>query len=539
MDEFDFVIVGGGTAAGILAYRLSEAGRSVCVLEAGPPDRNPFMRVPAGFIKTLFDPKVTWQLASEPNPNTNNRPIQYTQGKTLGGSSSVNGMVYNRGQAADFNEWAQRGNLGWGYQDVLPYFRRTEQWTGGKSDREYRGGEGRLKTSVSPWPNAVVDAFVAAARSLGHPFNPDYNGARQEGVGFYQSAISRGRRNSTATAFLHPARGVDIRTEALVTGIVLKNGVATGVSYERGGKTEMVTARREVIVSAGTTNSPKLLQLSGIGPAWLLQQHGITVRHELPGVGKNFRDHYSPRIVIRAKDHVDTLNAHVTGLPLGLEIAKWFLGRPSVLSLSPALVHVFGKTSPVLQDPNYSLVFTPGSYKQGFIGRLDDFPGMTCGAWQMRPESSGYVRIQSANPRDVPVLNANYLAAETDQKILVDALKAARAILGAPLLAPFVEAELFPGKQVRSDDEWLAFARQYGNSSYHLIGTCRMGPATDPSTVVDERLRVHGIGALRVVDASIMPAMPSANTYAATMMIAEKAADMIIEDHRMEIKAVA
>jgi choline dehydrogenase len=541
MDEFDFVIVGGGTAAGILAYRLSEAGSSVCVLEAGPPDRNPYIRIPAGFMKTLFNPKVTWQLASEPNPNTNSRIIEYTQGKTLGGSSSVNGMVYTRGQAADFNEWAQRGNLGWGYHDILPYFRRTEQWTG-KSDVEYRGDKGRLKTSISPWPNAVVDAFVASAQSVGHKFNPDYNGAQHEGVGFYQSAIWRGRRNSTATAFLHPAQrawGVDIRTQALVTRIILKEGAAKGVTYTRGGKSETVLARTEVIVSAGAGHSPKLLQLSGVGPAWLLQKHGIEVQHELPGVGENFRDHYSPRLVVRAKDHVDTLNAHVTGMALGREIGKWLTGRPSVLSISPALVYVYGKTNPVLQDPDYSLVFTPGSYKQGFIGRLDDFPGMTCGAWQMRPDSTGYVRIKSADPLDPPILNANYLDKDTDQKVLVGALKAARTILEAPPLAPFVEAELFPGKQLQSDDEWLAFARQYGFSSYHLVGSCRMGPASAPLTVVDDRLRVHGIRALRVVDASIMPTMPSANTYAATMMVAEKAADMIIADHQIKRKAAS
>ncbi|MEI9984734.1 MAG: GMC family oxidoreductase N-terminal domain-containing protein [Aliidongia sp.] len=534
MDRFDFVIAGGGTAAGILAYRLAAAGKTVCVLEAGPADGNPLMRVPAGFIKTLFDPKVTWQLASEPSAHTNNRPIQYTQGKTLGGSSTINGMVYNRGQAADFDAWAQCGNAGWGYEDILPYFRRTERWAG-TGDSRYRGGDGRLGTSRSSWPNAVVDAFVASARELGHPFNPDYNGARQEGVGYYQSAIRRGRRVSTATAFLHPARrqfGVDIRTEAPVTGIVLEDGAATGIRYMRGGAVHLIAARKEIIVSAGTIGSPKLLQLSGIGPAALLQRLGIAVRADLAGVGENFRDHYSPRLVARAKPRVDTLNAHVTGWPLAAEIAKWLAGRPSVLALSPALVHVFGKTDRALDNPDYSLVFTPGSYKQGFIGRLDDFPGMTCGAWQMRPDSSGYVRIRSADPRDPPLANPNYLAVATDGRILVGALKAARAILTAPPLAPFVETELFPGADVQSDDEWLAFARQYGNSSYHLVGTCRMGPASDPTAVVDERLRVRGVRGLRVVDASIMPTMPSANTYAATMMIAEKASDMILADHR-------
>ncbi|MGI4795945.1 MAG: GMC family oxidoreductase [Janthinobacterium lividum] len=534
MDQFDYVVVGGGTAAGILTYRLGAAGKSVCVLEAGPPDDKLLMRMPAGFIKTLFDPNVTWQFKSDPMPATNNREIQYTQGKTLGGSSTVNGMVYNRGQAADFNSWAQRGNRGWGYDDVLQYFRRTERRVG-DADTRYRGQDGRLVTAVSPWPNQVVDGFIAAAQSRGHPFNPDYNGVNQAGVGFYQSAIKRGRRISTATAFLHPARrqfGVDVRTKAVATSVILVNKRAAGVAYVQDGVTHQVRARAAVIVSAGTVNSPKLLQLSGIGPAELLQACGIDVKHELPGVGENFRDHFSPRIVVRAREGVDTLNAHVSGIPLAIEAARWMLRRPGVLSLSPALVHVFGKSEQALDESDYSLVFTPGSYKQGFIGRLDSFPGMTCGAWQMRPDSSGSIRIRSADPHDAPRVNANYLAVENDRRVLVRALREARAILQAPALAPFVDHEIFPGPDVQTDEDWLSFARAQGNSSYHLVGSCKMGPATDPLAVVDDRLRVHGLDGLHIVDASIMPTMPSANTYASTMMIAEKASDMILEDCR-------
>jgi choline dehydrogenase len=533
MDIFDYVIVGGGTAAGILAYRLGAAGKTVCVLEAGPADDRFLMRMPAGFIKTLFDPSVTWQLTSEPNPNSGNRAIPYTQGRTLGGSSSVNGMVYNRGQAADFDGWAQRGNRGWSYADILPYFRRTEAFDRG--DPAYRGRDGRLGTTISPWPNPVVDAFVEAAQACGHPFNPDTNGASQWGVGFYQSAIRGGRRQSSSTAFLHPARmqyGVDVRTEALVTRILLDGKRATGVEYRQGGAIGQVMAGRAVIIAAGTINSPKLLQLSGIGPAVLLRAHGIAVRHDLAGVGENFRDHYSPRLVARVKDGIDTLNAHVRGLPLAWEVAKWLAGRPSVLALSPALAHVFGKSDAALDNPDFSLVFTPGSYKQGFIGRLDDFPGMTCGAWQMRPESRGHVRIRSADPSDPPLLDAHYLADEGDRRVLIAGLKAARAIFHTRPLADLVETELFPGEDVQTDDEWLAFARQYGNSSYHLVGTCKMGPASDALAVVDDRLAVHGMAGLRVVDASIMPSMPSANTAAATMMIAEKASDMILEGGR-------
>lgn len=529
-DTFDHVIVGGGTAAGILAWRLGEAGRSVCVLEAGPPDRKFYHRVPAGFIKTLFDPEVTWQFASDPNPSSGNRAIQYTQGKTLGGSSSVNGMVYNRGQAADFDHWAQLGNRGWSYADVLPFFRRTERREG-VADDAYRGREGRLAVTTSSWPNAVVDAFIASAEQRGHPFNPDYNGARQEGVGFYQSAIDRGRRASTATAFLHPSRrlhGVDVRTGALVTRIVLDGKRASGVVYRRGGQEARVDARASVIVAAGAINSPKVLQLSGIGPASVLGDAGIAVAHGLAGVGENLHDHYSPRLVVRLRDGVDSLNAHVSGIPLAWQVLKWLAGRRSVLKLSPALVHLFGKSDPAFENPDYSLVFTPGSYKQGFIGRLDDFPGMTCGAWQMRPDSRGFVRIKSADPEDAPRIDPNYLTEESDRRVLISALKEARAVLSAPPLAPFVDHELFPGKATATDDEWLDFARNYGNSSYHLVGSCKMGPQSDRRAVVDSRLRVHGLDGLIVADSSVMPVIPSANTYAATTMVAEKASDMIL-----------
>jgi choline dehydrogenase len=532
MDSFDYVIVGGGTAASIIAFRLSEAGHTVCVLEAGPPDKNPFIRVPAGFVKTLFNPRVTWQYSYEPSVATNNRAILVTQGKTLGGSSSVNGMVYNRGQAADFDHWAALGNPGWSYKEILPCFRRTERRIG-DGDDHYRGRSGRLPVTTSPWPSPLVDGFIAAAREQGHPFNDDYNGAEQEGVGHYQSAIYRGRRVSTAGAFLRPARRngrVTVRTDSPVTRVILQGNRAVGVEYRPAGASApvQVTAQREVIVSAGTLNSPKVLQLSGIGPPELLAQHGIAVNRALPGVGLNFRDHYSPRFVVRAKAGVDTINGHASGLPLVWQIVKWLAGKPSILKLSPALVHVFGKTSPDLATPDFSLVYTPGSYKQGFIGRLDEFPGMTCGAWQMRPRSAGYVRIAGSNPALAPLANPNYLGEEEDQRVLVGALRAARRILQSAALKPFVDSEIFPGAQVRSDDELLAFAREYGVSSYHLVGSCKMGPASDPLAVVDHQLKVHGVAGLRVADASIMPTLTSSNTYAPTMMIAEKAAELVL-----------
>lgn len=530
-DTFDYVIVGGGTAAGIVAYRLGEAGHSVCVLESGPSDlRHPMIRVPAGFMKTLFDPRVTFQLQSDPDPASGNRAIPYTQGRTLGASSSVNGMIFNRGNALDFDTWAQMGNAGWSYDDVLPYFRRLETRIADDADVRFRGDEGPMPITTSPWTSAACDAFVAAAQRCGHPFNRDTNGESQAGVGYYQSAIRKGRRYSTATAYLHPARRrfkTDVRTGAFATGLLFEGRKATGVTYRRGGAVAQVRARREVILCCGTVQSPKLLQLSGIGAPELLARHGIPVVHALPGVGENFRDHYSPRIVMRAKPGVDSLNALASGLPLVGQVLRWLAGRPSILALSPALVHVFGKSDPGMNYPDYSLVFTPASYKAGFIGRLDDYPGMTCGAWAMRPNSAGYVRIASADPMALPHLNARYLSDVEDQRVLIAGLRAARAIFATEPMAALIESELFPGADQASDAELLAFARANGNSSYHLVGTCKIGPATDAQAVVDPQLRVHGLEGLRVIDASIMPTMPSANTAATTMMIAEKGAAFI------------
>lgn len=531
MDNFDHVIVGGGSAASVLAARLSEDGaRTVLVLEAGPPDSNPYIQVPAGFIKTLFDEKVTWQFTSEPSEGTAGRRIQITQGKTLGGSSAVNGGVYNRGQRLDFDSWAQLGNPGWSYDDILPYFRRTERRVGA-SDPRYRGTEGRLPITTPVWPSEICDAFLETATAHGMPRNDDYNGGTQLGCGRYQAAILNGRRHSAAKAFLHPAGkrpNVEIRTRAQVSRVLLENRRAVGVEYlDASGQLRRATARWGVILSAGVLSSPKILQLSGIGPADLLAAHGIEVKHHLPGVGENLRDHFSPRLVFRARN-ADTLNSHVHGLALAGEVVNWLRGRPSVLTLAPALCYGFGKTSPALDEPDFSLVFTPASYRAGRIGELDNFPGITCGVWQMRPESLGHVRIRSNNPRDLPLVDPRYLSSEHDQRVLVAALKRAAALFHSAPMTNFIEAWTLPSPEPRSDDEWLGFARQYGSSSYHLNGSCRMGPADAPLTVVDAQLKVHGLDGLHVVDASIMPTTPSANTYAATLMIAEKASDMLL-----------
>jgi choline dehydrogenase len=532
MENFDYVIVGGGSAGCVIANRLVQDGKRVCVLEAGPVDRNLFIHMPAGFVKTLFNPAVTWQFTAEPSAWTGGRRVPTTQGRTLGGSSSVNGMVFVRGQSDDYDIWAQRGNRGWSYASVLPYFRRIEQRISTTADERYRGRDGNLPVTDIDWSHPLCEAFIKGAQSLGYPRNPDYNGATQEGVGYYQRVIHRTRRVSAARAYLHPLMNrpnLKVITAAQAACVVLDGRRAVGVRYRRDGDPtlQQVNAQQEVIVCAGAANSPKLLQLSGIGDPDRLGEHGIAVLHALPAVGENLADHYSPRIVVRAKN-IETINAMVSGPRLAGQLLRWAARKPSVLSLSAALVYAFGRSDPSLHAPDYTVIFTPASYKEGKLGSLDDYPGMTCGAWQMRPESRGHVHICSNNPAIDPIIQPNYLAAEKDRQVLLRAIRAARAILATPALAPYYDTEMVPGAGRLSDADLLEFARQYGSSTYHLCGTCRMGPAEDRSSVVDDQLRVHGLQGLRVADSSIMPSMVSANTYATTLMIAEKAADLVL-----------
>jgi len=501
------------------------------VLECGPPDRHPYIHIPAGFIKMLFNPTYTWQFQTEPGAGTNGRRISTTQGRTLGGSSSINGMIYNRGQRADFDHWAQRGNRGWGYVDVLPYFKRTEQRIGVGDDRIH-GRAGSLPVTDTDWFHPVCDAFIEGAQELGIPRCEDYNsGDRQAGVGYFQRLINRGYRHSAARVFLHPARRggqLEVRTDARAARILFDGTRAKGVRYvdDRDRTTvRNVHARKEVIVSCGTANTAKLLQMSGVGPAALLGELGVDVVADLP-VGENFRDHYSARIVSRVKN-VRTINEMSKGLGLAGQIARWVLGRPSILAVSPSLVHWFWQSEATMQQPDLQGVFTPASYKQGFVGLLDDYPGMTAGVWQHRPESIGYVHARSTDPFEDPIIQPNYLKDPIDQRALLNGMKLARKLLHTHALAPYFDRDELPGPGEPSDDEWMHYARQYGSTSYHLIGTARMGPAGDRTSVVSDQLLVHRLQGLRVVDASIMPNMPSANTYSSTMMIAEKASDMI------------
>jgi choline dehydrogenase len=532
MDTFDYVIIGAGSAGSVLAARLSEdPDVSVCVLEAGPSDWHPFIHIPAGFIKTITDPRVNWLYKMEPSHWTGGRAIAAPRGKTLGGSSSINGHIYNRGQPMDFDTWAQMGNRGWGFADVLPYFKRAEGRVGHDEDG-YHGREGPLTVTDIDWRHPLCEAFIDGAESLGIPRNPDYNGRIQEGVAYAQRTISKGKRISTARAYLHPAMkrsNLTVRTDAHATELVMDGKRVTGVRYNRGGRQgvpESVTARREVILSGGTYNSPQLLQISGIGDPDHLGSIGVKTRHALKGVGQNLRDHYAPRFVARVKN-IDTINEKVRGLGLAREVLKWTFTRKGVLSLSPTLVYCFWRSEPGVANSDLQLTFTPGSYKQGVQSQLDDFPGMTVASWQQRPESRGYVRAESGDAFEPPVIQPNYLAEEGDRRVLLAGMKLARRLLASKPLEAFYDVEEYPGPDCVTDDDLLQAARERGTTTFHPMGTCKMGPDTDPNAVVDDQLRVHGLEGLRVVDASVMPMMLSANLNAATIMIAEKASDLI------------
>ena len=532
MDTFDYVIVGAGTAGCILANRLSEdSGTSVCVLKAGPRDWHPYIHIPAGFIKLFHQPGLNWLYTQEPSEWTGGRRILAPRGKTLGGSSSINGHIYNRGQRLDYDGWAQRGNRGWGYADVLPYFKRLERRIG-EGDDTYRGREGALTVTDIDQCHPLSEAFIAGAMSLGIPRNPDYNGESQLGINYAQRAILKGRRVSAARAFLHPAMkrpNLTVRTRAHATGLIFEGKRAVGVRYRKGGRNGALMearARRDVILSGGAFNSPQLLQISGVGPPALLQSLGMAVTHALPGVGENLRDHYAPRFAVRVKN-MDTINERSRGLRLAAEIAKWCMGGKSILGLSPTQVYCFWKSEPHLETSDIQLTFTPASYLEGQQGQLEHEPGMTAASWQQRPESKGYVRVRSADPFEQPEIQPRYLNEEGDRRVLVAAMRLARRILKSKPLEPYYDYEDFPGDKVQSDDEMLAAAKERGTTTFHPMGTCRMGPESDPTSVVDGELRVRGLEGLRVADASIMPMMLSANINAATMMIADKASDFI------------
>lgn len=546
-ETFDYIIVGAGAAGSILADRLSVDGQNtVCVLEAGPKDSNPFIRMPAGYVKMLNDPAMMWQFKSEPSEGSAGRQVYLPQGRVAGGSTSINGLVYNRGQAADVDRWAAMGNEGWSYEDVLPYYRRSESRPQG--DPTYRGQNGPIKVSDVDATDPVCDAFINSVASHGVPAHNDYNGASQRGAGYYQRFIHDTRRVTAASAFLNPALqrpNLQLRAAHRVLRLLQSGKRVTGVEVrpqrhgQPDGEAITLTARREVIVCAGTVNSARLLQVSGIGPGPLLQSLGVPVHHDLPGVGENFHDHYFVRLGFKLKPGTWSLNTQARGWRLGLQVLRWAMRKPSILSLSPSVAYAFVNSAELSANPDLQFVFAPGSYKPGQVYVLDDFPGATCGFTQQRPESIGTIRITSPDPMVDPAIQPNYLSAEEDKAVAIRGIRLARRFSQSAPLANLLEAELSPGPDVQTDDELLDFARQTGNTGYHLVGSCMMGPASNPMAVVGPDLKIHGLEGVRVIDASVMPFVPSANTCATTLMIAEKGADLVLSEQAVLVKAEA
>ena len=528
--EFDFIVVGAGSAGCVLANRLTASGRhSVLLLEAGGEDDDRWIHIPLGYGKHFSDPKVNWLYQSEADEKTGSRTIAQPRGKVLGGSSSINGLVYVRGQREDYDDWRDLGNAGWGYADVLPYFRKAEdnqRWA-----NEYHGVGGPLCVSDVSEPHPLCDAFLSAAEACGYPLNPDCNGETQAGFGYNQVTQRRGRRCSAAVAYLHPARqrsNLSVVTDAHAARILFLGKRAAGVEYLRSGTREFAHARAEVILAAGAFNSPQLMQLSGLGPASHLQALGIPVVADMPGVGANLQDHYNGRLVYECVEAF-TLN-DVVANPLRKlrEGLRYYLTRKGFLTMGASTATGFVATDGVARPDVQIGLILYSTEKAG--DALHPFSGFSLLVRLLRPESRGTVLVKSPDPLDAPAIRPNYLATRKDCDILVAGMKIAQRLIDADPMRRYVARMHEPAQPFTGDDEWLHYLRARGGISYHPVGTCRMG--SDADAVVDERLRVRGIAGLRVVDASIMPTLVSGNTNAPTIMIGEKGADMILEDAR-------
>jgi choline dehydrogenase len=527
MDTFDFIIVGAGSAGCVLANRLTADGRHrVLLLEAGGEDRDIWIHIPLGYGRHFTNPKVNWLYTTEPEAECHGRRIIAPRGKVIGGSSSINGLLYIRGQREDFNHWRQLGNAGWSFTDVLPYFRKAEDQSRGAD--EWHGKGGPLAVSdMERLP--VCDAFIAAAEQCGYARNPDFNGGTQEGFGYYQLTARNGRRCSASVAYLKPARrraNLKVVPEALATRVLFDGRRATGVEYVQGGVTHTAHAG-EVILAGGAFNTPQLMQLSGLGPASLLRQHGVAVIADMSGVGADLQDHFHARMVFRCREPVsvnDLLASKPRALMAGL---KYALTRRGLLAMGAAYAGGFFHTSDAVATPDVQCHIMLFSGDQ-IAPPLHPFSGISCPLVVLRPESRGSVRIKSADPRAAPAIEPRYLSAQKDRDTIVAGLHALRRIIAAPALRGFIEAEHDPGPACASDGDLLDFARRKGSTVYHPTSTCRMGE--DATAVVDADLRVRGFERLRIVDASVMPSLVSGNTNAATIMIAEKGADMILKD---------
>ncbi|MBT7730977.1 MAG: choline dehydrogenase [Rhodospirillaceae bacterium] len=528
--NYDYIIIGAGSAGCVLANRLSEnPNNTVLLLEAGDKDTNLWIHVPVGFTKTLNNPEVNWCFETEPEDNVSGRRIPIPRGRVLGGSSSINGMLYVRGQALDFDVWGQLGNRGWSYSDILPYFKKSENFERGND--KFRGADGLLNVADMYEKHDLIDAFIDAGAELGYPRNPDYNGAKQDGFGYYQITQRNGRRESTARAFLNPAKNrknLTVESRAHVTKLVFNKKRATGVHYSIDGIKKSAEVNNEVIVSAGAVQSPHILELSGIGQPQLLKSYGIDIQHELPGVGENYRDHYAARMNWRLNKPI-SLNEETRGLSLVKEVFKYALTRRGALTWTAGVGHAFMRTRPELETPDVQFFFVHGSFGSSKDRKLEKEPGMTLAVYQCRPESQGTIHIGGPNPFDAPKIRPNFLGNKLDQDTLIAGLHLCRSIGETEAMKQHISHEMNPGSSVTTDEGMLQFARDTGATTYHPMGTCKMG--SDPMAVVDDRLRVHGIENVRIADASIMPTMPSGNINAPVIMIAEKAADMIKEDN--------
>ena len=526
-EAFDYVVVGAGSAGCVLAARLTEDGRHrVLLLEAGPEDRYPWIHIPIGYGKTMFHPVYNWGFHTDPDPGMGGRRLYWPRGRCLGGSSSINGLIYVRGQPEDYDAWAAAGNDGWSWRDVFPHFIRMEHNSRGAGP--WHGGDGPQWCSDIGVKHELMEAIIAGGQQLGVPRNDDFNGERQEGVGYYQLFTRKGWRCSSAVGYLRPARGrpnLAVRTGAHATRVIFDGRRAVGVEYRRGGRLETARAAREVILAAGAIQSPQLLQLSGVGPGALLQEHGIPVVAEAPGVGENLQDHLQLRMIFKVAKPIttnDELNSLVGRMRMGMQ---WLFGRKGPLAVGINQGGLFTRVLPESRTPDIQFHFATLSADVAG-GNVHPWSGCTFSVCQLRPESRGRVRITTKDPFAAPSMQPNYLSAPLDQRCAVAALRFSRRLAQAPALQPYLAEEHRPGPQAASDGDLLEFARQYGQTIFHPSGTCRMG--RDAGAVVDPQLRVRGVERLRVVDCSIMPTLVSGNTHAPVVMIAEKASAMIL-----------
>jgi choline dehydrogenase len=527
VQTFDYIVVGAGSAGSVLANRLSADGKhKVLVLEAGR-ESHPWSRIPVGFAKLIDNPAANWLYSSEPDEGTGQRRIPIPRGKLLGGSSSINGMVFVRGQAQDYDQWAQLGNRGWSYREVLPVFRDMESYQG-DGDEEYRGRGGPLKVTESFETGPIYDALIKAAGEVGIAYTKDYNGAKQDGIGMTQATIRKGRRMSTAFCYLDPARSrpnLTIQANALTECLLLEGKRCVGVRYNLNGQTREARANREVVVSGGSINSPQLLELSGIGQPDLLRSLGIEVRHELNGVGENLRDHYSPRMKWAVPRSLGmTYNDKGRGLGLVWEALKYAFSSKGLLGLPAAPIRAYIRTRAGLDAPDAAISWVPFLADTNF--KLAKNSGLTAIMNILRSESTGSIHIASKSPNQQPAVRFNFMTARLDQEVTLEAMRITRRIMTAPSMRDIATDEMAPGVNVASDDELLDWVKRNAETTYHPVGTCKMG--SDPLAVVDDQLRVHGMEGLRVADASIMPTLTSGNTNAPSIMIGEKASRMIL-----------